>query len=95
MKTRLLELFREKSNNLKNLGGTTDNSDNSVVANYTFIVSNHKVNNHDTIEVTSLSDLEFAITTYYSETNIDPKNRIIKAENLDQTKQMYVLLQLP
>lgn len=91
MKTNLLNFFNERANILKHRSAIADD----LTVNYTFIVSNYKENEHDCTEINSLSDLELAVSFYFRESNIEPKSRIFKTENLDQSRQMYVLLELP
>lgn len=94
MKTNLLDFFNERSENVKNTSSNTRSPNNIGVAKYRFIVSNNKIGEDNTIEISSLFDLDFAVATYFSETDTEPRSRIIIAENLDQNKKMYVYLEL-
>lgn len=96
MNKSLLDFFNERNTTLKSIVGLAQSVHNSKsVANYNFLVSNYKTDEHNTIEFSDINILEKAVSDYYYDTDVNVKDKIIYAEYLNDSKQMYVHLILP
>lgn len=96
MRNNLLSFFYERSNILKShFAFTYSNEDIKVVAIYNFIVSNEKLDEENTTKIDSILDLEKAVESYYSDTDIYFKEKLVYSKPLNEDNEMFVHLMLP
>lgn len=95
MVNELLNFFYERSDLLKSAGGFTQSDDSKWVAKFSFIVSNVKTDEENTIELNSTEDLETAVKEYFSNTVTDFTNKIVYSKFLNENNKMFVHLMLP
>lgn len=90
----LLSFFNERSDILKIGVALTEVGYDKIVANFSFIVSNTKTDEKNTVEITSLDELNSAVKEYFSETPTNYKNRLVIPKNLKENNPTFVHLML-
>ena len=96
MSNKLIDFFYQRSDLIKTaIGFTPSNNNTKWVATFNFIVSNQKIDDDNTIELDFDDDLENTILSYYSDTDIDYKSKIIYTSPLYRDKKTFVHLILP
>jgi len=95
MSDTLLDFFNDRSELLKSIITSNSSSDKQITAKYTFIVSNYRQDDDNTIQINSLNELKNSVEKYFSNSKTNYEQQIKLSEILDESKIMYVHLQLP
>lgn len=95
MSDTLLDFFNDRSELLKSIITSNSSSDKQITAKYTFIVSNYRQDDDNTIQINSLNELKNSVEKYFSNSKTNYEQQIKLSEILDESKNMYVHLQLP
>lgn len=95
MSDTLLDFFNDRSELLKSIITSNSSSDKQITAKYTFIVSNYRQDDDNTIQINSLNELKNSVEKYFSNSKTNYEQQIKLSEILDESKNMYMHLQLP